>query len=61
MELLLDEGALPQVNEAGDKGRILVPEPQWNERLRRQVLDVVRPDAEAMLAYMGKPLDSWDI
>ena len=61
VELLLDEGALPQVNEAGDKGRILVPEPQWNERLRRQVLDVVRPDAEAMLAYMGKPLDSWDI
>jgi hypothetical protein len=49
------------VNEAGDKGRILVPEPQWTERLRRQVLDVVRPDAEAMLAYMGKPVDSWDL
>jgi hypothetical protein len=61
VELLLDGGALPQVNEAGDKGRILVPEPQWTERLRRQVLDVVRPDAEAMLAYMGKPVDSWDL
>jgi hypothetical protein len=61
VELLLDGGALPKVNEAGDKGRVLVPEPQWNERLRRQVLEVVRPDAEAMLTYMGKPLDSWEL
>jgi len=25
------------------------------------VLEVVRPDAEQMLAYMGKPLNSWDL
>jgi hypothetical protein len=24
-------------------------------------LEVVRPDAEQMLAYMSKPLDSWDL
>jgi hypothetical protein len=61
IDLLLDEGGLPRVNEAGDKGRVLVPEPQWSEKLRRQVLEVVRPDAEAMLSYMGKPLNSWDL
>jgi hypothetical protein len=61
VERLLDNGALPQVNEAGDKGRTLVPEPEWTPRLRRQVLNLIRPDAEAMLKYMGKPLDSWDI
>lgn len=61
VDRVLDEGALPRVNEAGDKGRTLVPEPHWSDRLRRQVLDVVRPDAEQMLSYMGKPLNSWDL
>ncbi len=61
VDLLLDQGALPRVNEAGDKGRELVPEPQWSEKLRRQVLEVVRPDAEQMLTYIGKPLNTWDL
>jgi hypothetical protein len=61
VNLLLDQGALPRVNEAGEKGRLLVPEPQWSEKLRRQVLEVVRPDAEQMLSYMGKPLDTWEL
>jgi hypothetical protein len=61
VSLLLDQGALPQVNEAGEKGRLLVPEPQWSEKLSRQVLEVVRPDAEQMLTYMGKPLNTWDL
>ena len=61
LELLLDGGRLPRVNEAGDKGRLLVPEPTWTGRLRSQVLEVVRPDAQQMLAYMGKPSETWDL
>lgn len=59
LELLLDGGQLPRVNEAGDKGRALVAAPTWTGKLRSQVLEVVKPDAEQMLAYMGKPLDTW--
>jgi hypothetical protein len=59
LNLLLDQGQLPRVNEAGDKGRVLVPAPSWSNRLRREVLEVVRPDAQRMLAYMGKPIDTW--
>lgn len=61
IDLLLDDGRLPRVNEAGDKGRALVEAPAWTDKLRSQVLEVVRPDAERMLAYMGKPLDTWDL
>jgi hypothetical protein len=61
LELLLDGGRLPRVNEAGDKGRALVAEPTWTGRLRSQVLEVVRPDAQQMLAYMDKPSDTWEL
>jgi hypothetical protein len=61
IDLLLDDGRLPRVNEAGDKGRALVEAPPWTDKLRSEVLEVVRPDAERMLAYMGKPLDTWDL
>ena len=61
LELLLDAGRLPQVNEAGDKGRKLVPAPAWSDRLRDQVLEVIRPDAHQMLAYMGKPTSTWEL
>ena len=59
LDLLLDDGQLPRVNEAGDKGRAMVEAPAWTDKLRSQVLEVVRPDAEQMLAYMGKPIDTW--
>lgn len=59
LELLLEDGKLPRVNEAGDKGRELVAAPTWSDRLRDQVLEVVRPDAQQMLTYMGKPTDTW--
>jgi hypothetical protein len=61
LELLLDEGQLPRVNEAGDKGSLLVPAPTWSGKLRSQVLQAVRTDAQQMLAYMEKPLDTWGI
>ena len=59
IDLLLDEGRLPRVNEAGDKGRELIPAPIWPAKLRRQVVELVRPDAEQMLAYMNKPPGTW--
>jgi hypothetical protein len=59
LDLLLDDGRLPRVNEAGDKGRALVAAPAWSERLRRSVLEEVGPDARRMLAYMGKPEETW--
>ena len=39
----------------------MVEAPAWTDKLRSQVLEVVRPDAEQMLAYMGKPLDTWKL
>jgi hypothetical protein len=59
LDRLLDDGQLPRVNEAGDKGRALVPRPTWPEPLRRQLIELVQPDAEALLAHMGKPTDTW--
>jgi hypothetical protein len=59
IDLLLDNGELPRVNEAGDKGRQLIPRPAWSDQLRRQLIEAVQPDAERMLAYMGKPADTW--
>lgn len=61
VQLLLDHGQLPRVNEAGDKGRKLIPPPTWTPRLRGQVADLVRPDAERMLAYMNKPASTWKL
>lgn len=59
VDLLLDDGQLPRVNEAGDKGRTLVAEPIWPPKLRRKVVALVRPDAEQMLAYIGKTAGTW--
>jgi hypothetical protein len=56
---LLENGRLPVVNEAGDKGRILIAKPDWKPRLRKRVVSYIRPDSEKMLTYMGKPLDFW--
>jgi hypothetical protein len=61
LNLLLDDGRLPRVNEAGDKGRAMISAPEWNPRLRQKVLELVQPDAEKILAYMGKPADTWTL
>ena len=58
-KLLDSDGRLPRENQAGDKGRGYVEKPEWNSRLKRRVLRKIRPDAEKMLAYMGKPSDYW--
>ncbi len=59
VDLLLDNGDLPRVNEAGDKGRADVASPVWPSKLRLELSDLVQPDAEKMLAYMGKSADTW--
>ena len=59
VNLLLDKGSLPRINEAGDKGRVMIQRPQWTPKLRKQVLNVVRPDAEKLLISINKPLNTW--
>lgn len=61
VEVLLNDGELPRVNSAGDKGRALIPPPAWPKALRHRVLRQVAPDARRMLAYMGKPASHWQI
>ncbi|MEO1001869.1 MAG: sulfotransferase [Cyanobacteria bacterium J06638_7] len=59
-QLLLNQGKLPKVNEAGQKGRTLVQAPQLSSRLRSRVVRELQPDSEAFLAYIGKPKNYWD-
>jgi hypothetical protein len=56
---LLEDGALPRVNEAGQKGRAYVPAPLWPPEMRSRMVDLLRPDAESFLSYIGKPLSYW--
>jgi hypothetical protein len=58
-EALLDQGALPRVNQAGEKGREFIPCPHWPALLRNRVIELLRPDAEAFLGYVGKPPNYW--
>ena len=60
-QMLDHNGHLPRENEAGAKGRDHVEKPIWNAELKEKVLRKIRPDAEQMLAYMGKPLNYWDL
>ena len=60
-QILDQNGHLPRENEAGTKGRGHVEKPIWNTELKEKVLRKIRPDAEQMLAYMGKPLNYWDL
>lgn len=58
-DLLLDDGHLPIHNEAGDKGRIFVEVPEWPAGMRQKMVDLLRPDAESFLAFIGKPTNYW--
>ena len=60
-QMLDQNGHIPLENEAGAKGRGQVEKPKWGEKLRCKVLRRIQPDAEQMLAYMGKPLNYWDL
>ena len=51
---------IPSRNKAGSKGRTFIEPPTWPEALKDEVLNVIRPDAEQMLKFMGKPLTTWD-
>jgi hypothetical protein len=58
---LLEEGQLPRVNEAGDKGRLPIDKPSWEPRVREEALQLIRPDAERMLAYLKRPSSTWNL
>jgi len=58
-DLLLDEGRLPRVNSAGEKGRIFVEAVPWPVRMRQRIVNVLRPDSDSFLMYIGKPLNYW--
>ena len=59
--MLDHNGHLPRENEAGAKGRDHVEKPEWNAEIKAKVLRKIQPDAEQMLAYMGKPLNYWNL
>ena len=62
VEHMLDQdGRIPQVNEAGTKGRQYVAKPKWGSKLKSKVLRRIQPDATQMLAYMGKPSNYWNL
>lgn len=58
-DLLLDDGRLPRENEAGEKGRVYVDAPSWPPGMRTKMVELLKPDAEQFLAYLGKPTDYW--
>ena len=60
-QMLDHNGRLPVENEAGAKGRGHVEKPKWGSKLKGKVLQRIQPDAEQMLAYMGKPLNYWNL
>ena len=56
---LLEKGELPLMNPAGSKGRREVAAPRWNDQLKRQTIDLIRPDSERFLASTGRPSSTW--
>jgi hypothetical protein len=58
---ILEQGQLPRVNQAGDKGRDLVAAPAWPPGLRRRVTRMISTDSTQMLAQMGKSSDYWPL
>ena len=61
VQMLDHRGKIPRINEAGAKGREYIDKPIWGDKLKSKVLRRIKPDAEQMLAYMGKPLDYWNL
>jgi len=59
--MLEENNCLPKKNEAGAKGRGHVDKPAWNSAVKAKVLDKIQPDAEQMLAYLGKPSNYWNL
>jgi len=60
-DLLLENGNLPLENKAGEKGRVYVEKPKWDNEVKEKILQKIRPDAKEMLTYMGKSTDYWEL
>lgn len=57
---LLPTGQLPWVNQAGSNSRPMVPKPTWNPSAKSRVLEIIKPDAQLTLKYLGKSFDTWE-
>ena len=56
---LLVKGDLPLMNAAGSKGRQHVAPPAWDDALKQETIDLIRPDSERFLASTGRPSTTW--
>ena len=53
------KGDLPLMNAAGSKGRRHVAAPSWDDALKQETIDLIRPDSERFLASTGRPSTTW--
>ena len=59
-EKMLKKGQLPLANIAGSKGRLKIDPPQWPGDLKQKIIKLIKPDTEAFLRKIRKPLDTWE-
>ena len=57
---MLDHGQLPIANIAGSKGRLKIDPPEWPGDLKKDIIALIKPDTEAFLKNIQKPLDTWE-
>ena len=57
-QLLLKE-KLPVTNSAGSKGRREVEQPQWTDELKKQTIEIIKPDSEQFLETLQWPKNTW--
>ena len=57
---MFDQGQLPRANIAGSKGRRNIDPPVWPKDLKEEVVELIKPDTEAFLQKIQKPLNTWD-
>ena len=56
---LLRKEKLPVTNSAGSKGRREVAQPQWTDELKKQTIEIIRPDSEEFLKTLHWPKNTW--
>ena len=56
---LLVKGALPLTNSAGSKGRREIAPPEWSAELKKQTIELIRPDSEQFLKTLHWPNNTW--
>ena len=59
-EKILNHGRLPLANIAGSKGRLKINPPQWPGDLKDQVIKLIKPDTDAFLRNIRRPVDTWE-